>query len=409
MDHPFFGGCWGRIPERRSHQRRPNPYATTSYATPVKSESASKKVVTIPINFVDSKTSKSKKAPAMDENIAAAKIQAAFLGFCVRKSRPVNKLRVIMKTKAEATEIRRRMNDKHVVELIRRDEKERMKMREWIMSLLLRLDEIQGVIPLVRESRKAVIRELINLEETVDDIIAARSRQDAATEEKTEETLRSQMQDLQIEGFPEEDNNNKAEVENFEQGSSEAGQIVSETEESTKVDKDVEILNRNKVETLVLEADASLTIPCTEEGFKIGNLRDDENSSKSLNLLKVDASLAIPCTEEGVLGNSKIAENSSESQTIQPDGKLETPDLMECEEAGDKMREKVKLIQDIGMVREENEKLKRTVYHLLKKSEKQSEMIHDLSLRILKLEEHVSQCNKTKKAGDGTEQINKIH
>ncbi|GLJ20334.1 hypothetical protein SUGI_0369260 [Cryptomeria japonica] len=409
MDHPFFGGCCGRIPERRSHQRRPNPYATTSYATPVKSESASTKVVTIPVNFVDSKTSKSKKAPAMDENTAAVKIQAAFLGFCVRKSRPVNKLRVIMKTKAEATEIRRRLNDKHVVELIRRDEKERMKMTEWIMSLLLRLDEIQGVIPFVRESRKALIRELINLEETVDGIIAARSRQYAATEEKTEETLPSEMQDLQIEGFPEEDNNNKAEVENFEQGSSEAGQIVSGTEEFAEVDKDAEILKRNKVESIVLEADASPTIPCTEEGFKIGNLRDDENSSKSLKLMEVYASPAIPWTEEVVVGNPRDDENSSESQTIQPDMKLESAELMECEEAGNKMREKVKLIEDIGMAREENEKLKRTVYDLLKKSEKQSEMIHDLSLRILQLEEHVSQCNKTKKVGDGTEQINKIH
>ncbi|GLJ47848.1 hypothetical protein SUGI_1010450 [Cryptomeria japonica] len=464
MDNPLFGGSWDRVPERRFYQRphyyHPNPYAANSYATPVKSESTpkvkAKKVVSIPINFVDSETPKSKKAPAMDENTAAVKIQSAFLGFCVRKSRPLNKLRVIMKTKAEAAEIRRRVNDEHVVELIRRDEKERVKMTEWIMSLLLRLDEIQGVIPFVRESRKAVIRELVNLEETVDDIIAAKPRQDAATEvsvtseatledctiieengsarcleenpkeefkskelpggaievsvssEKAlaEESLPSPMQDLQIEDSPEENNNNIG-VEDFKQNSSEAGKIVSGTMVDV-VDKDAENLKRNKVESLLLEADPSPAIPCTEEGVKIGNSRDDENSSKSLDFLDADASPAIPCTEEGVkIGNSRDDENSSESldllkvQTIQPDGKLETADLMDYEEAGDKMTEQVKPIEDTGLVREENEKLMRSVSDLLKKSEKQSEIIHDLSLRISQLEEKVSQCNTKKKVGDG--------
>ncbi|GLJ47861.1 hypothetical protein SUGI_1010760 [Cryptomeria japonica] len=330
----------------------------------------------------------------MDKNTAAVKIQSAFLGFCVRKSRPLNKLRVIMKTKAEAAEIRRRVNDEHVVELIRRDEKERMKMTEWIMSVLLRLDEIQGVIPFVRESRKAVIRELVNLEETVDDIIAAKPRQDAATEisvtpeatvedctiveengsarcleenpneefkrkelpggaievsvssEKAlaEESLPSPMQDLQIEGSPEEDNNNIG-VEDFKESSSEAGKIVSGTMADV-VDKDAENLKRNKVESLLLEADPSPAISCTEEGVQLGNSRDDE-------------------------------------------------------EEGNKMREQVKPIEDIGLVREENEKLMMSVSDLLKKSEKQSEIIHDLSLRVSQLEEQVSQCNKMKKVGDG--------
>ncbi|GLJ47849.1 hypothetical protein SUGI_1010460 [Cryptomeria japonica] len=424
MDNPLFGGSWDRVPEGRSYQRphyyHPNPYAANSYATPVKSESTpkvkAKKVVSIPINFVDSETPKSKKAPAMDENTAAVKIQSAFLGFCVRKSRPLNKLRVIMKTKAEAAEIRRRVNDEHVVELIRRDEKERVKMTEWIMSLLLRLDEIQGVIPFVRESRKAVIRELVNLEETVDDIIAPKSRQDAATEvsvtseatvedctiveengsarcleenpneefkskelpggaievsvssEKAlaEESLPSPMRDLQIEASPEEDNNNIG-VEVFEQSSSEAGKTMVDV-----VDKDAENLKRNKV-------DPSPAIPCTEEGVQLGNSRDDENPCKSLGLLETDASPAIPCTEEGIkTGNSRDDEG-----------------------AGDKMTEQVKAIEDIGLVREENEKLMRSVSDLLKKSEKQNEIIHDLSLRVSQLEEQVSRCNKKKKVGDG--------
>ncbi|GLJ47854.1 hypothetical protein SUGI_1010550 [Cryptomeria japonica] len=369
MDNPLFGGSWGRVPERRSYQRphyyHPNPYATNSFAPPVKSESTpkvkAKKVISIPINFVDSETPKSRKAPAMDENTAAFKIQSAFLGFCVRKSSHLNKLRVIMKTKAEAAEIRRRVNDEHVAELIRRAEKERVKMTECIMSLLLRLDEIQGVIPFVRESRKAVILEGCT---TVEENGSARFLEENPYEEfkrkelsggtievsvssekaLAEESLPSPMRDLQIEGSPEEDNNNIG-VEDFEQSSSEAGKVVSGTMVDV-VDKDAENLKRKKVESLLLEADPSPAIPCTEEGVQLGNSRDDE-------------------------------------------------------EAGDKMREQVKPIEDIGLVREENEKLMRSVSDLLKKSEKQSEIIHDLSLRVSQLEEQVSQCNKKKKVGDG--------
>ncbi|GLJ47447.1 hypothetical protein SUGI_1001360 [Cryptomeria japonica] len=392
MDNPLFGGCWGRVPERRSYQRPhyyyPNPCAATSYATPVKSESAPKvkpkNVVTIPVNFVNSETTKPKKVPAMDENAAAVKIQAAFRGFCVRKPRPLNKLRVIMKTKAEVAEIRRRVNDEHVVELIRRDEKERLKITEGIMSLLLRLDEIQGVIPFVRESRKAVIRELVNLQETVDNILAAKSRQDAAIEVSvTSEAAVEECPTVEENGTAgclEENPNEEFKSKELPggavevSGSSEAGQIVSGTEEYTMVDvvdKDSGNLKRNREESPVLEADASPTIPCTEEGVMGLNSRDDENPSKSLDL-EVDASPSIPCTDEGVIGNSRDDENSSESldslkvQTIQSDEKLETADFMDCEEAGDKLPEKVKPIEDISM-----------------------------------LEEQVSQCNKKKKVGDG--------
>ncbi|KAH9290557.1 hypothetical protein KI387_034674 [Taxus chinensis] len=100
----------------------------------------------------------------MDKTTAAVKSQAAFRGFCVRKPQPLKELRVIMKTKAEAAEMRRRLIDCHLVDLIRRDEEEQLKITECIMSLLLRLDAIQGVNSFVRESRKAVTCELVNLQ-----------------------------------------------------------------------------------------------------------------------------------------------------------------------------------------------------------------------------------------------------
>ncbi|KAH9302681.1 hypothetical protein KI387_014264, partial [Taxus chinensis] len=146
-------------------------------------------VVSIHVNFINSSATKSastatKQAATrkrMNETTSAVKIQAAFRGFCVRKTQPLKKLRVIMKTKAEAAEIRRRIVDCHFVELIRRDE-ECLKLTEFVMSLLLMLDAILGVNSFVRESRKAVTHELVNLQETIDDIIADKSMQARTTE-----------------------------------------------------------------------------------------------------------------------------------------------------------------------------------------------------------------------------------
>ncbi|KAH9299150.1 hypothetical protein KI387_030832 [Taxus chinensis] len=450
MENPFFGGFWERIPERRSyrpHYYYPNPYAATSYATPVKSDydhhSATKikpnSVVSIPVNFVNSDSAKSVSAAAknmaakkrMDETTAALKIQAAFRGFCVRKPQPLKNLRVIMKTKAEAAEIQRRISDCHAVELIRRDEKERLKITESIMSLLLRLDAIQGVNSFVRESRKAVTRELVNLQETIDDIISGKSMQEITTEaplnfeaegecpnveendpveslhgtsneeikdkelpclankadvngheaEQNEmqevESLPSQMQDYKICG-----------LESSEQKSPETKQTVSGSEERITVDGangDAEASKETKCEDglkeiPVLEPETSHGISCTEEDVMIENSRDHEMHSESRDLLK--------------------------GETIQSDGKLEADDGMDCEEAGDKFAKKEESIEDIGMVREENERLKMTVADLLKKSEMQTEMISNLTLRISRLEEQVSQSSKKKKTGDGKKQSN---
>jgi hypothetical protein len=61
------------------------------------------------------------------------------------------------------------------VESIRQNEKERLKITEEIMSLILKLDAIQEVHSFVREARRAVVRELVSLEKDVDAIITGKS------------------------------------------------------------------------------------------------------------------------------------------------------------------------------------------------------------------------------------------
>lgn len=219
MADTSFSGFWDRFPHRRP-QRSPyssHPYAASN-VTPTKpeydywgapkvkprtftvpvygpsdhpspspssvtkgngnSEPNPKKVVSIPIDSetpVSSSGIKKVAVPLLDEASAAKKIQSSFRGFSARKGAPLKKLRVIRDVKAKAEDIRRRLADSQVVESILQNEKERLKINEGIMSLLLKLDAIQGVNSFVRESRKAVIRELVNLQEMVDVILGGKS------------------------------------------------------------------------------------------------------------------------------------------------------------------------------------------------------------------------------------------
>eukprot|EP01018_Ginkgo_biloba_P012643 Gb_14940 [translate_table: standard] len=149
----------------------------------------------IPVNFVSESTNdprdectfsgrsaRKRVCPQMDENVAAVKIQALFRGFSVRKSAPLKNLRVITQVRAKMKEIWQRIGDSQVVQLLRQNEKERLRITEEIMSLLLKLDAIQGVHSIVRESRKAVTRELVNLQEIVDALIAGKSMEGEANE-----------------------------------------------------------------------------------------------------------------------------------------------------------------------------------------------------------------------------------
>lgn len=219
MADPFFSGFWDRFPQRRPQR---NPYSSHPYAasnvTPTKpeydywgapkvkprtftvpvygpshhpspspssgtkgnghSEPNPKKVVSVSVDSetpVSSSGIKKAAVPLLDETSAAKKIQSSFRGFSARKGAPLKQLRVIRDVKAKAEDIRRRLADSQVVESILQNEKERLKIAEGIMSLLLKLDAIQGVSSFVRESRKAVIRELVNLQEMVDVILAGKS------------------------------------------------------------------------------------------------------------------------------------------------------------------------------------------------------------------------------------------
>eukprot|EP01018_Ginkgo_biloba_P035397 Gb_07387 [translate_table: standard] len=206
MEGPFFTSLWDPphfqtgFPQTRSHHHHHATYPEASPLSPAmpltgprqnvarKEPSQPKSSpVTIPVHFINTSNppeSPAKRRPSepsakkvshrMNDTAAAVKIQSAFRGFSVRKSAPLKNLKLIAQVKANMEEIRQRIEDPQVVQMIRQNEKERLKITEGLMSLLLKLDAIQGVNSVVRESRKAVIRELVKLQERVDSILTAK-------------------------------------------------------------------------------------------------------------------------------------------------------------------------------------------------------------------------------------------
>lgn len=157
---------------RRLRDRvQPNIFTVPVHDSPKNPKSA----VPIPVRFLNTESPTSSMALPMDEISAAIKIQSAFRGFSTRKRAPLKNLRIILDVKKKAEDVRRRIADRQVVESIRQNEKERLKITEEIMSLILKLDAIQEVHSLVREARRAVVCELVSLEKDVDAIFAGKS------------------------------------------------------------------------------------------------------------------------------------------------------------------------------------------------------------------------------------------
>lgn len=164
MESPYCysSSPWTAAPRRRHQPQRPTPAPASVHA-----QIERPRGVTIPVHFVRSDGENTVMKPARTQpteevrSAAATTIQRVFRGHQVRKN-----LKVVSKVAAEVSEIEQKIDADQ--ERLREDPKERLRMNEMLMALLLRLDSIRGV----REYRKKVIRRVIALQEFLDTISA---------------------------------------------------------------------------------------------------------------------------------------------------------------------------------------------------------------------------------------------
>ena len=102
-------------------------------------------------------------------HVAATAIQAAYRGHLVRRTQPLKHLRIIRNVRIELQRLEHQLaTDPRLFEILRRDPTERLKWSEGGMHLLLQLDSLQGLHPVVRESRKPVTKDVIRYQEYID-------------------------------------------------------------------------------------------------------------------------------------------------------------------------------------------------------------------------------------------------
>ncbi|PIN05302.1 hypothetical protein CDL12_22162 [Handroanthus impetiginosus] len=118
----------------------------------------------------------------LSEEEAAVIIQSAYRGLDVRKWESIKKLKQIAKVREQVAEVKQLIQAMESSSDMQGNSKQRNIVAETIMSLLLKLDTIQGLHPSIREVRKSVVRELVGLQEKLDSLMNKRSQASAGQE-----------------------------------------------------------------------------------------------------------------------------------------------------------------------------------------------------------------------------------
>ncbi|KAF3451811.1 hypothetical protein FNV43_RR07907 [Rhamnella rubrinervis] len=107
--------------------------------------------------------------PLQAQSTAATKIQSAYRSHLIRTL-----YRKISRVNSEADQLQRLIQRQDTVDAVRSDDREKLRMNESLMGLLLRLDSVPGVDPTVREARRKVSRRIVGLQEILDAVSEAK-------------------------------------------------------------------------------------------------------------------------------------------------------------------------------------------------------------------------------------------
>ncbi|XP_073271713.1 uncharacterized protein [Primulina huaijiensis] len=240
MDGPFRSWYEKPTQQRRSYSYNPSLFGVPVYPVdptrqarhsayadrqPPVEKKPGRKVVQIPVHFFGADSDRRSES--------ALRIQKVFRGFFVRKS-----VRKIKEIKAQVDEIEARLLRDEVVEMIRGNERERLRVSESLMNLLLRLDGIRGIDLGIRVCRKGVARKAIALQEKIDAICAPDS--EGNVDDKVETGSQELEDGVPASGFvgielsPENGVAAELEGSRFEENSNGFEQILDDSGEESK-------------------------------------------------------------------------------------------------------------------------------------------------------------------------------
>ncbi|KAL3335710.1 hypothetical protein AABB24_031766 [Solanum stoloniferum] len=351
MENPFYGSYWSQPARPRYSSNMRGIPVQSIHQKPAGIKPASK-VVQIPVHFVSSDPERPVSAsmtmkPEPYRSASALKIQKVFRGFLVRKS-----VKKIMSIRKDVEDVERKLLCRETAELFCRDERERLRVNETLMSLLFKLDSIRGVDSGVRECRKAVIRKAIYLQEKVDSIVSA-ANQIAAEEENQSDELS-------------EPANQTGDIPNSTGNQDEDGKLKNRNELCDLLEQsvDVETQAASNDEKTPVEGEHDVA-PLVE---KCEGLQEVKEETDCPMLECVEESM-----ERGEVGDvieGVEDENENETRSHKHDGAEESRRNRELLE---KMVEK-------------NENMMRMMTELCQKNELQTRMLNSLAQRVDQLE-----------------------
>ncbi|KAL2543386.1 BAG domain-containing protein [Abeliophyllum distichum] len=290
MDYsPFFTNHWSQQqPLRRQYTRSPSVrgipvHSAARPAHPIQHppvKTSTPKVVQIPVHFVGSESTR---------EASALKIQKVFRGFLVRKS-----VKKIKDVKVQVDGIEERLLKSEVVELIKRYEKERLKMNESLMALLFKLDSIRGVDLGVRDFRKAVIRKAIALQEKIDAAASVNSENVSEINEVDDQALEIMDCAGNSDTLSEKSMEVSAETDPEKSGNENSDILDVRTEHAHKLEDSAENHSENLGNST--ENSDKLEVP-TDDSDKMENVNSADQTGECMFEQSVETDEAMECLE----------------------------------------------------------------------------------------------------------------
>ncbi|KAJ6729552.1 BAG DOMAIN CONTAINING PROTEIN EXPRESSED [Salix viminalis] len=136
----------------------------------------------------------------LSDEAAALLIQSAYRGFEVRRWEPLKKLKQIATVQEQVVVVKDKIHALESCSDIQKNNRQRLVIGEMIMSLLLKLDAIQGLHPTMRDIRKSLARELVALQEKLDSLIMKKCDSEDKETSKSSIIIKEEHRESENEG-----------------------------------------------------------------------------------------------------------------------------------------------------------------------------------------------------------------
>ncbi|KAL5082699.1 hypothetical protein RYX36_011120 [Vicia faba] len=340
------------------------------------------KVVSIPVHFVGSDRNRTD---------SATKIQRVARGYHVRKS-----LKKMLKMKVELEEIDKTVNTEETVKMMKKEQKERIRMGETIMSLLLRLDSVRVFhCSALRDLRKSLIKRAIFLQEYVDQIqMVSPTDEVCSGEGKCDGVEENFLEREEVGCEDEHEGGEKIEA-------SVIGKIGGGIKIEASVNEDGEVNCMEKDEggcEVENEGDEKIGFSMNGDGGEGKSVKEEENC-----LMKVsdDEDEKKMNEEEKESVGSSLMEEVIEEDSVDVKEE-EVRNVMGCEEEEEENREMLRRMMG------DNEKMMNMMTQLFERNEKQTSLLTSLTQRVEQLERAFT-CDKLKRKNKRRRNVDAKH